>query len=98
MMQTAHHYGVIRLFCFYTTVVVVVLTPTEKLATGAAGALTVAMGMRYVKTVKMMPAGLLAGLGFTSLGYHAIKVSQTKTLFVNGDSLRPQSFPHDCFW
>lgn len=34
------------------------------------------MGMRYLKTKKVMPAGVLAGSGLLGLAYHAHKARQ----------------------
>ena len=44
-----------------------------RLATAASGVLTLAMGMRYLKTRALMPAGLLSVVGAASTAYHAQK-------------------------
>lgn len=40
------------------------------LATGTSGALALAMGKRYLSTMKFMPAGLVAALGVVACAYN----------------------------
>ena len=43
------------------------------LATGTSGMLVLAMGSRYLKTMKFMPAGLVASLGAVACAYNLNK-------------------------
>ncbi len=43
------------------------------LATATSGIMAAGMGQRYMKTGKIMPAGVVAGLAAVSMAYHAKK-------------------------
>lgn len=43
------------------------------LATGTSSVMALGMGSRYLKTGKVMPAGVVAALGVVSAAYHAKK-------------------------
>lgn len=45
----------------------------HSLAAGVTGAMTVAMGHRFIKTGKFMPAGLVASVGAVGLAYNVKK-------------------------
>lgn len=46
------------------------------LAAGTSALLATAMGMRFAKTGKFMPAGLMTGVGVAALTYHGFKVQE----------------------
>ncbi len=43
------------------------------LASGTSSLMALGMGSRYLKTGKVMPAGVVAAMGIVSCGYHAKK-------------------------
>lgn len=45
----------------------------HSLATATSGIMAAGMGLRYLKTGKVMPAGIVAGLAAASMAFHAKK-------------------------
>jgi len=50
----------------------------HSLAAGTSGAMALALGSRFIKTGKFMPAGLISAISVTSLAYHTKKALEWK--------------------
>lgn len=50
----------------------------HSLAAGTSGLMSAGMGQRYLKTGKMMPAGVVAAAGAISMAFHAKKAFEWK--------------------
>ncbi len=50
----------------------------HSVAAGTSGLMSAGMGHRYIKTGKMMPAGIVAAVGAISMAFHAKKALEWK--------------------